>query len=217
MNTSVYKTNVSLAIQLSMDWLIRKGLLPKDHNRMLCTEKITSGIGKFNWPGRYQIIERGQSRFYLDGAHTLESIHACLEWFRISSRQIKDRSFKCLLFFVTGTRNVQSLAQPIVDSKLFDLIVVCPNVVDAHATIMDNVTANVTSKDLDVKCCDIQRTFQEIGFNSAAVRIAPSVTDGLQIVEKFVGSAEVDVLITGSLYLVGSSLIALNQERTPIG
>lgn len=38
-----------------------------------------------NWPGRFQILNKktihGNSTYYLDGAHTKESIELCAEWF----------------------------------------------------------------------------------------------------------------------------------------
>lgn len=213
--TSVHKLNISLAIQLSMDWLIRLGVLPSDQDRLLCTETIVAGLEQFHWPGRYQVISRGTTRFYLDGAHTLESVVACLEWFAEETSRGGEggRSLKCLLFFVTGTRDVAGLARPILDNGGFDLILICPNVVDTSATIMDNVTANVDSNDLAVKCREIRETFQSISQGSVPVHVMSSVSDALRFVDT-VSTAEKDILITGSLYLVGTALIALDQCKS---
>lgn len=213
-NTSVHKLNISLAIQLSMDWLIRKGILPENHNRTLVTKEITSGIEKFNWPGRYQVIKQGESRFFLDGAHTLDSIEACLEWFRMTSQRPKEcPAFRCLIFYVTGQRDVESLATPILKSNLFDLIIICPNVVDTQATIVDNVNAHSNSEDIIKKCHSIRDKFINISGESVPVKVLPSVCDSLKLLDEMSGR-EKDVLITGSLYLVGTALIALKQGTT---
>lgn len=33
------------------------------------------------WPGRYQFIKSNYAQFYLDGAHTKESMEICCRWF----------------------------------------------------------------------------------------------------------------------------------------
>lgn len=47
------------------------------------------GLKLCKWPGRNQIIELKTSRsiitFFLDGAHTAESIQHCVEWFMHAS------------------------------------------------------------------------------------------------------------------------------------
>lgn len=186
------------------------GRLPANVNRTYITDDIVSGIEKFSWPGRYQMITRGSNRFYLDGAHTLESVEACLQWFQEETKA--ETSFKCLLFFVTGTRDVESLARPILEKGGFDLIIICPNVVDSQETVMDNVTANVDSNDLAIKCQEIQETFKRIGKDLVPVEVKSSVSDALRSVDDVGGKVRKDILITGSLYLVGTSLIALNKD-----
>lgn len=48
-------------------------------------EKSTQGIVSCSWPGRFQVLTRkfihGTHTFYLDGAHTRESIELCAQWF----------------------------------------------------------------------------------------------------------------------------------------
>lgn len=213
---SVNKTNISLAVQLSMDWLISRGMMATSDSRTHCTDAIISGIEKFHWPGRYQLIERGEKKFYLDGAHTLESIEACLEWYEETCRA---DGYKCLIFYVTGTRDVESLAKPILDRDNFDLIIICPNVVSSKARIMDNVTANMSTKDVEDKCQDIGNTFQKLIEGKAKderkkttrIEVSSSVCDALELIDSVEGGVKrKDVLITGSLYLVGNALIALS-------
>lgn len=209
-NTSVHKLNISLAIQLAFDWLIHKGHLPATQNRRHCTEKIIAGIENFHWPGRYQVIDRGESRFYLDGAHTMESIEACLDWYKNTSRT---NTFKCLIFFVTGTRDVESLAKPVLNADLFDLILICPNIVDSQATIVDNVNAHTNENELVKKCHGIKQKFLNISNGgNVPIQVLSSVSDALKLLEEDIGK-EKDVLITGSLYLVGTALIALNPQK----
>ena len=39
------------------------------------------------WPGRCQVIKRVGVSYYLDGAHTVESLRVCSSWFKESARQ----------------------------------------------------------------------------------------------------------------------------------
>lgn len=49
---------------------------------------IMSGLKCCTWPGRNQIIKEGFVHYFLDGAHTNESIWLCAEWFIQNSRAI---------------------------------------------------------------------------------------------------------------------------------
>ncbi|CAG9783331.1 unnamed protein product [Diatraea saccharalis] len=39
------------------------------------------GLKECKWPGRYQIVETSYATFFLDGAHTKESMEICFKWF----------------------------------------------------------------------------------------------------------------------------------------
>ncbi|KIZ04965.1 folylpolyglutamate synthase [Monoraphidium neglectum] len=91
--------NASLAVQLAAAWeaarggeraegraaMVARGVLPAEYR---------AGLEAAAWPGRSQVVEDeefaeqgGGSRltFYLDGAHTPESMAACAEWFADAS------------------------------------------------------------------------------------------------------------------------------------
>lgn len=39
------------------------------------------GLARAVWPGRSQILRLSGATYYVDGAHTPESIEACVDWF----------------------------------------------------------------------------------------------------------------------------------------
>jgi hypothetical protein len=39
------------------------------------------GLKYFTWPGRNQIISEGLIHYFLDGAHTSQSVRLCTDWF----------------------------------------------------------------------------------------------------------------------------------------
>lgn len=49
---------------------------------------IASGLKYCTWPGRNQIISEGLIHYFLDGAHTSESVRLCTDWFIHNSKAI---------------------------------------------------------------------------------------------------------------------------------
>jgi len=137
----VQKHNASIAIALSsyaLAKLIAKPL-PRLHNydyELPCLEagEVSSatakGLENTVWPGRSQVVDRGEVAYFLDGAHTEESMLACTKWFQFAtksrSRSSAGHTFRVLLFNSTGDRDPKTLLQPL--SKVpFDLVVFCSN------------------------------------------------------------------------------------------
>lgn len=94
-----YAMNASLAIQLSHAWIRRtrgsiKPMVPRngtckidDHILVdVLTKETVKGLKEFRWPGRYQVVKTDYAEFYLDGAHTKESMDICAKWFTDSNR-----------------------------------------------------------------------------------------------------------------------------------
>lgn len=46
------------------------------------------GLKNFRWPGRFQTLHTNYAKFYLDGAHTKESMELCAEWFSNKNRYL---------------------------------------------------------------------------------------------------------------------------------
>lgn len=89
----VIKLNGSLAIQLASDWLSRQSkdpVTPKNWspNEVYMDEVVLEGILNTYWPGRCQLVDWRGMRLHLDGAHTLESMAVCTDWF---AKSIKGR------------------------------------------------------------------------------------------------------------------------------
>ena len=48
----------------------------------LCFEKVSAALESCTWPGRTQILLGKTMDFYIDGAHTEESMECCVNWFQ---------------------------------------------------------------------------------------------------------------------------------------
>ncbi|XP_041374151.1 folylpolyglutamate synthase, mitochondrial-like [Gigantopelta aegis] len=90
----------------------------------------TEGLARCSWPGRSQTIYRPRLTYYLDGAHTKESMQQCVEWFSEKSEKeaatIKGRVSKILLFTLGGHRNIAGMLS-ILKPIDFDEVVFFPS------------------------------------------------------------------------------------------
>ncbi|KAK7789475.1 hypothetical protein R5R35_012344 [Gryllus longicercus] len=143
----VQTLNASLALQLANAWMLRRksgspnvseSLLHHNEingsNSVLkalafpVTSKMLMGLCKCSWPGRLQVLEKGPISFFLDGAHTMESIEMCSQWFLLQQRNSRD-VMTILIFNVGGERDIFNFLAPLIKCK-FDVAVFCPNVVE---------------------------------------------------------------------------------------
>lgn len=80
--------------------------------------KKNKGLSECKWPGRNQVIKskNGQITYYLDGAHTIESIEQFVDWFIQLKRNSSCNERNVLLFNYTGERDA---------SKFLRILMVC--------------------------------------------------------------------------------------------
>lgn len=64
-----------------------------------------NGLEKCFWPGRNQIIESNNITYYIDGAHTVESIEQFFTWFMKLKQNNNKKEKNVLLFNYTGDRD----------------------------------------------------------------------------------------------------------------
>ncbi|XP_067144458.1 folylpolyglutamate synthase, mitochondrial-like isoform X2 [Centruroides vittatus] len=112
----VQTMNASLALQLCQSWINQK----------------KQGLQNCRWPGRHQTIHRDSITYFLDGAHTAESMIPCVRWYTECIKKIESNIgdiYKVLLFNCTGERKAETLLTPLIDIP-FDLVVFSPNKLD---------------------------------------------------------------------------------------
>uniref|UniRef100_A0A674NMT6 Folylpolyglutamate synthase n=1 Tax=Takifugu rubripes TaxID=31033 RepID=A0A674NMT6_TAKRU len=236
-------SNASLAIQLSHTWLQRR---------------CRPALSDTEWPGRNQTLKHGALTYFLDGAHTMRSMQACVDWF-ISSTVLMCFSgpvARVLLFNATGERDSAAMLKLLVPCH-FDFAVFCPNITEAAASCnADQQNFNVSVENMLTRCLDNQRSWQlhsskgpglliedspSLGPEKKADTVVfPCILSALQwiaqgrnsvlaqstevilpvkssIVAKAAllrNAAEIHVLITGSLHLVGGVLKHFDQTSS---
>jgi len=132
------RSNAALAIALCKEFLIsavQKNLLPSSAKekaeRDVATlasgslpDSFRTGLAACKWPGRGQtiVIDKPEWRntvFYIDGAHTEESVDVCVKWFRKASSSRPGRNV--LVFNCNTSKDAQKMLNVLVAADAQDL------------------------------------------------------------------------------------------------
>lgn len=224
----VQQLNASMAIQLSWNWIRRNINVIKNQQLIeqlkynssslplsLPTEFVT-GLNNFSWPGRFQILQRKNQRLYIDGAHTIESLRLCLDWFRLQTMDSTNR--KMLLFNVTGDRDAEKMLRMLYGS--FDCALFSPNLASVDIN-MSNDSYSILQSNNSEKCTIYARRWTELAStndsnnekSNGSAHVFSCIADVLSFLdaESAKNNEEIDVLVTGSLHLVGATLSAISE------
>jgi folylpolyglutamate synthase len=71
------RQNANLAVHVAHAFL-------RSHDSIALPTPFVNGLEKARWPGRCQEVVDStdpQTRWFLDGAHTVESLDCCMDWF----------------------------------------------------------------------------------------------------------------------------------------
>ncbi|XP_035524141.1 folylpolyglutamate synthase, mitochondrial [Morone saxatilis] len=271
------RSNASLALQLSHTWLQRRCLPDKSfpstsvENAGVLQGTLfkpspmkTSGLADTEWPGRNQTLKHGAVTYFLDGAHTMRSMQACVHWFRETAAQHERNASgpvaRVLLFNATGERDSAVMLKLLVPCH-FDFAVFCPNITEAIASCnADQQNFNVSVENMLTRCLDNERSWRlhnRLGDNQgtqlliedslplvpekkADTLVFPCILSALRWITQGRDSvvadpaktvlpikpsimakaaplcdvAEIHVLITGSLHLVGGALKHLDPASS---
>ncbi|XP_055326265.1 folylpolyglutamate synthase, mitochondrial-like [Sitodiplosis mosellana] len=207
--------NASLAIELSYDW-IRKN--PQKVKRKSIYNKlnssvdglhlpieITNALANCYWPGRCQTLHQRNMTLYIDGAHTIDSLHLCIDWF-INKTQLSTEK-KFLLFNITGGRNANDMLDVINAKTKFYRAIFTPNV---------STLCSRAARDNMYTFAQPNHSKQNAEYWSSLTSYNksqdfPCISDVFKYLEENYGGEEISILVTGSLHLVGEVLRTLRD------
>ncbi|XP_030063815.1 folylpolyglutamate synthase, mitochondrial isoform X1 [Microcaecilia unicolor] len=178
------RSNAALALQLTQTWLHCHGYdgvgevkEPWQTGHMLkqplptasafrLSFAMVQGLRETEWLGRTQILQRGALTYYIDGAHTTSSMHACVHWFRdVALNEEKPRTgsvVRVLLFNATGERDTAALLK-LLQPCQFDYAIFCPNITEVSASgNADQQNYNVTLENVLSRCLENQRHWNQL-------------------------------------------------------
>lgn len=106
------------------------------------------GLQNCHWAGRSQVLKRGRATFFLDGAHTPGSVTSSAEWFvEAAGEEVRGTTgpvSQVLMFNITRKRDPTTMLAPLVGCG-FDCALFTPNIVDAAlVNSADNTFRSVT-------------------------------------------------------------------------
>lgn len=204
--SEIQASNASLAIQLSNCW-IATTQFNSNHSRsqqlVLSLEATYRAISSCRWPGRTQLLKGKMADFYLDGAHTVESIDNCANWFH--KHTANSCANKYLIFNVTNGRDHAKFIQ-VLKRLRFDKVYLAPNTADSSANNIDQNNFNDPLNEQMERCQAIQNTWGEGSL------VTNSVGEALRLIATQQHDNKPNVLITGSLHLVGAALFILDPH-----
>jgi len=216
--SEVNKLNFSLSMQLSACWLRNHNKLSHDvfDNGLLYAvdDRFVAAFNKCHFEGRFQRLERFGVTYFLDGAHTKESMQICVDWF---SKQLSKDSINILIFNVTGDRDAALMLSSL-HSLDFHHVCFSTNLSDSSASsASENFNGLLSSSQLErcIKHKDIWQQASSGGSFESQLSVCATVRQALEIAQatKDNNSKTVNVLITGSLHLVGSALHNLEDVQ----
>ncbi|KAL6441214.1 hypothetical protein ACFW04_003478 [Cataglyphis niger] len=233
---SIQQQNASLSINLALEWMKSRCDKPPlminntivnntkyvtsfrdnyqsdkvDLSQTVYLNKTATALASCKWPGRTQILRTSVADFFLDGAHTVESIVNCISWF---TRVNRKTSSKFLIFNTSGDRNSLQLLK-LLKSLDFDKAYFAPNCVGVPSIEdMNSTHAQNMMEEQRKKCekhCELWGENSEVKNNVTEVLIDIKRYASL----KMTRNDKMEVLVTGSLHLIGAVLTIIDPNLT---
>ncbi|EXJ65532.1 folylpolyglutamate synthase [Cladophialophora yegresii CBS 114405] len=218
----VQRINCSLAIALVNTFLSAKS--PIDKSR-LSEQDIETGIENFSWPGRFEIIKTPRCTWFLDGAHNELSIGQAVEWFAEMTSSSLDRDGgpkepRRLVIFshISEERDGLSLLRALGTALERNAIRSAEMVFTTYQECRDGeVRFDKTLKAPDPSLADLPKQYPALweSIQPAASSIyVPSIEEALEYADEASHKhGNLQVLVTGSLHLVGGALYLLQRQK----
>lgn len=197
--------NAALAVSLANEHLHRLGI-------EVDNEKTKEGLEKTFWPGRCQIIKEDEITWFIDGAHTKESIDASSGWFK----SVTNPERKRVLLFNQQTRDANALVTRLFDgvSPLkFDEVIFTTNVTWSSGNYSADLVSMNTSKEA-VDKLEVQNLLSD-EWSKLDPESKRNVFHDIESSINYVRSLgkDIDVFVCGSLHLVGGFLVVLDGDK----
>lgn len=206
--------NASLAVALCFAHLRKLGFAIDSDN---LPEEFVKGLEEARWPGRCQVLQDKQLKdltWFIDGAHTKESIQGATHWFTTATHPERKR----VLLFNQQKRSPEQLLKTLHNEIAkagvhFDHVIFSTNVTWASGEYSnDQISLNTSAK--QVENLEVQTQSAEI-WNKFDKKSRKHIFPDVETTVNFIRSLEgpLDVFVTGSLHLLGGFLIVLESKE----
>ncbi|EFW19641.1 Folylpolyglutamate synthetase [Coccidioides posadasii str. Silveira] len=215
------KKNASLAIILASIVLKKLGIATNCIPDTL-PDQFIQGLENLVWRGRCETLTNRQQSWYLDGAHTKESLELACSWF---GRVSQARELPCVLIFnQQSSRDAVSLLKTVHRilynefSVTFQYALFCTNITHKGRSYnIEFVNKNIDPDTLQTLTLqkELATTWQGLD-PCTEVASLPSIEDAIDYVRSISGrncaEQEALIFVTGSFHLVGGVLSILERQ-----
>ncbi|OCH87911.1 FolC bifunctional protein [Obba rivulosa] len=221
--------NADLAVHLARVFLRQTTSLNVEAS---LPEPFVQGLAQAKWPGRCQTVPDARDpllTWFLDGAHTIESLECCMRWFvspNVALRPTTAGPHRVLVFNCTNGRSggtfldiintkiaahLRAFGRDDDPSSFFDDVIFCANVTYADGHFKGDLTT-IAIPESDLSHLKTQHELADAWasrvptFSSDRIHVLPSIEHAVKIIYGRRSSSAgrpVDVLVAGSLHLVG--------------
>lgn len=245
------RQNAALAVKIAAIHLAKLGVdkveLPdfddKETGTTILPDRFLAGLEQTKWDGRCQIIKNKENfdkiSWYIDGAHTNESINASSTWFKevILKQQEellvqqKPKTVKILLFNQQSRDNCKDLLTKLynvttLNGVKFDHVIFTTNVTWSDGNYNSDLVSMNNSKEL-IDNLTVQKeladTWSKLDQTNKQQQVSRKhifhdIETGINFIKsvsnEIFNNSTVDVFVCGSLHLVGGVLVVLDNERS---
>lgn len=200
--------------------------------------EFVRGLEQVRWAGRCEIRREKNVAWHIDGGHTMESIEVTGQWFaeQIASATSSHSKIPRIMIFNQQTRDASALAKALYSAlqsgiesgstSPFSHVIFTTNQTFNTGYRPDLVSINTNQQDLDTLA--VQKTLASTwsGIDSSAeVHVLRTIEEAVGLARAIArdyaattsAGAEIMVLVTGSLHLVGGALEVLETEDVVCG
>lgn len=224
-------TNASLAVAVAAEFLRQRGVndVPNPGSSELLPAAFKAGLQTVKWGGRCETRIEGNIIYRIDGGHTLASIEESGKWFAsaISDDGASNDSLEQttrVLLFNQQTRDAPALARALHSTLATALATSNPF---THAFFSTNVTykesgyrpdlVSMNTNASDVAKLSVQNglaeTWAQVDDQKTDTRVFATIEEAVAAIEDLAKGGKVEVLVTGSLHLVGGFLEILESKK----
>ncbi|KAI7896502.1 Mur ligase [Mucor mucedo] len=221
------KYNALTAIELVKIWL--KKMRGVDFTEDV-PESFKKGLKLVTWPGRGQELNVRETKYsalcdnltwFLDGAHTVESLSTCADWFKNVQKKVtsNDEVLRVLVFNCTHGRDAARLLEIIsgIQSDIkFDHVIFSTNITFKQGYTADNTNKTVTLEEVTLVQQELASSWKQQvpHFDTDNIHTVPTIEDAVDFAVELAksNSKQVQVLTTGSLIMVGNTLTVLGIQ-----
>jgi folylpolyglutamate synthase len=199
--------------------------------------EFVRGLEQVRWAGRCEVRREKNVAWHIDGGHTLESIEVTGRWFAeqiaaATSTAASHTRVPRILIFNQQTRDANALAKALYaalqsgitsgSSSPFTHVIFTTNQTFSEGYKPDLVSINTNQQDVDTLAVQkaLAQTWSEID-SSAEVHVLRTIEEAVGTARSVArawakdagADAEVMVLVTGSLHLVGGAIEVLETGQ----